>query len=128
MLGFFFDVVFVTVLCSHLNAGRLTSRRKHIPCFRTTLDIPEGCFKGFFFLFLGVLSFKRGRRTDSEALKARKNSIRDSNEGPGGLERGLTIFLLKRKRATRAITYFGRSFKNKVTSLGGSAALIKVRI
>lgn len=83
---FFLDAVFVTALCSHLNAGQLTSRRKHIPCFRTTLGIPEGCFKGFFFLFLRVLSFKHGHQTDSEALKARKNNIGDSNEGPGGLE------------------------------------------
>lgn len=38
------DVLFVTVPCFHLNADWLGSQLKHIPCSRTTLDIPMGFF------------------------------------------------------------------------------------
>lgn len=42
---------FVTALCCWLR-----SQEKHIPCSRTTLDIPVGFFKGFLFL-CGPLCF-----------------------------------------------------------------------
>lgn len=120
---FFFqtsDVLFVTVLCFHLNADWLRSQWKHIPCFRTTLDIPEGFFKGVsFFLYF------RARFLHCwpivKALTAKTN-IRDSNKGWG-----VAAFSIQAKQRGTCDNLFGPHLKNKVTFLVCFAVLNKVK-
>lgn len=99
------DVLFVTVPCFHLNADWLGSQLKHIPCSRTTLDIPMGFFfsSGFFCFLCRVLH-------RHPAFKA-KNKHREFTWG--GKDWGFTISYQSKILTNNPMTYVGHSQKTR---------------
>ena len=94
------DILFVTEPCFHLNADWLTSQRKHIPCSRTTLDIPVGFFTRF--LFLSVQGFYTAGLSSKLSPPKQISGIQI-----GGHGWGLHHFPSKQNTEKHVITYLG---------------------
>ena len=111
------DVLFVTVPCFHLNADWLGSQLKHIPCSRTTLDIPLGFFSSGFLCFLCRVLHRR------PAFKAKNKHWEFTWGGGGRGDWGFTSKIL----TNNLLTYVGHSQKKQGDPLRLLVVLNEIR-